>query len=53
MEIFITYETVFAKSFMATVSCTTEMQYLKAVGFGHNSLASLRSLIYKVTFACP
>jgi len=30
-----------------------EMEYLRAVGFGHNSLASLRSLIYKVIFASP
>lgn len=28
-----------------------EMEYSRAVGFGHNSLVSLRSLIYKVIFA--
>lgn len=49
-KIFTTYEIVFAKkvSWQLLRKCIIEMEYLRAVGFGQNSLASLRSWIYKV-----
>ena len=44
-KIFTTYEIVFAKkvSWQLLRKRIIEMEYLRAVGFGHNSLASLRS----------
>ena len=49
-KIFTTYEIAFAKkvSWQLLRKCIIEMEYLGAVGFGQNSLASLRNWIYKV-----